>query len=245
MHGETSPSWTRNLFKWATLACSLGSAAWSQQPPTIREALERRHIVLTTAALIEALHDSDKVIRGLAAGELAERKVTGALPEILRAAQGERDPQTKVNIASAATWMGSEEGMRMLKVACTNRSYSSWVRLGAARGVFDRGDHGCFAALLEMVQTGDRGARLEALSAISQVHDMDEQETKTVVSLAVGALRDNDVGVRLAACEALGRTHGAEAIAGLRQAMLTEKEGIVRSEMEASWKHLLNSGPAP
>ncbi len=174
-----------------------------QAPPTILQALEQRHGSTTPAALIEALHDSDKVVRGLAAAELVGEKVSSALPMIVRAAQEERDPQTKVNIASAATWMGSDEGMWMPKVACGDRSYSSWVRVGAARGVFDRGDHGCFPALVELVRSADRGARVEALSAISQIHDKTEQETKAVESLASDALVDSDVGVRLEAGGAL------------------------------------------
>ncbi len=171
--------------------------------------------------------------------------MTAALPAIVRAAEEEKDPQTKVNIASAATWMGSADGVRILKVACEDRSYSAWIRLSAARGVFDRGDHSCFHAVVEMIESADAGARVEALSSASQIRSKTDQELKAVLSLAVGALSDSDIGVRLEACEALRGTENWAAIHALQRAMERERDEVVRSQMAATLASLSKEHPRP
>ena len=216
-----------------------------QAPPTFLQLLEQRHVNTTPAALMEALHDRDKAVRGLAAAELAEQKVLAALPAILRAAEEETDPQTRVNIASAATWMGSAEGVQMLKAACADRSYAAWIRLWAARGVFERGDHGCFPAVTQMIRGEDAAGRMEALSEASQIQPMTDEERKTVLSLAVAALEDADITVRLEACEALRWMKDATAVGPLRRAMEMEREEVVRSRMAETVAELVKARPGP
>ena len=90
--------------------------AGTPPPPveTFADGLTRRNIPLTEPDLIAALKNPDPEIRSLAAAQLAEMKVTDALPQIVRAAQDERDIRTQVNIAAAATWLGSDQGLLIL-----------------------------------------------------------------------------------------------------------------------------------
>jgi HEAT repeat protein len=74
---------------------------------TFAHALTRHHIALTKSALLEALQNPDAEVRGLAAWQLAETKQKDCLPQILRAARDEKNPDTRVNIASAAGNLGS------------------------------------------------------------------------------------------------------------------------------------------
>ncbi len=217
----------------------------SQAPPTILQALQERHVDTSRAGLVEALHGSDKAVRGLAAAELAERKDTEALPMIVRAAQQERDGQTRLNLASAATWMGSPNGLLLVKDLCNDRSQSSWIRTNAARTAFERHDHDCFPALVEMMRSGETGARIEAMSAASQIHSMTDVERKTVLELSAAALADPDVGMRLQASQALRWLNREEGMVPLRKAIARESEESVRSQMEADLKYLSKEHSAP
>ena len=195
-------------------------------------------------ALIQALHNPDKEVRGLAAAELANEQVTTALPLIVRAALEEKDPQTRMNIAAAATWLGSPEGLDILKGMCADNRFSVWVRVNAARNAFDRGDHSCFAALAQMAQSGETDTRIYGLQAASQIASKTEQEGAAVSDLAARSLADPDIRMRLEACETLRRIDRADGIAPLRTAIQREREEIVRSQMEAALKYLLKQHPA-
>jgi HEAT repeat protein len=162
------------------LLCATALPCYSQAPPTIAEALTLHHVELTEAALVQALLSPDKEVRGLAAAELAELKFTSALPDILRAAETEHDAQTQVTIASAATWMGSDQSLQLLIGICRNPAVSAYVRLDAARHVFDKQDHSCFPALVEMMRPPEEtGLRISALSLGSQIKPKTEQEAQS------------------------------------------------------------------
>ncbi|NYF51228.1 HEAT repeat domain-containing protein [Tunturiibacter gelidoferens] len=213
---------------------SVGSGL-CQAPETFSQALSRHGIVLTKPSLIEALRNPDKEVRGLAAAELAEWKATDSLPEILRAGAAERNEPTKVNIAAAATWLGSSEGLGLLKEMCLDQTLDFYVRQNAARNVFDKRDHACFRAVADMMlPSASPDSRIGALYLLSQLNDRTEEETGVVLNLLVGMLTDADLRVRLESCEGLRWLKRPEAIAPLRNALANEREDIVRQRMEST-----------
>jgi HEAT repeat protein len=206
-----------------------------QAPETFSQALSRRGIDLTKPSLIGALQNPDKEVRGLAAAELAEQKATDSLPEILRAVAAELDERTKMNIAAAATWLGSSEGLRLLKEMCLDTTLDFSVRQNAARNVFDKGDHACFRAVADMMlPSASPDSRIGALYLLSQLHDKTEEEAVVVLHLAVGMLTDADLRVRMESCEGLRWLNMPEAIAPLHNALAKEREDIVRQRMEST-----------
>ena len=219
--------------------CALAVHCYSQAPPTIAEVLQQHHVELNEAALVLALHSTDKEVRGLAAAELAELKMTSALPEIVFAAKNEGDALTQVNMASALTWLDSDEGVKILKGVCTNSMMPVYVRVRAARSVFDKQDHSCFPALVEMMRPiVETDARIYALVLASQIKDKTEQEARIVLAAAVDALQDQDIRMRLQACEALRWLNDPRGIQPLRKAIDLEREEIVRQQMKASLNSL-------
>jgi hypothetical protein len=82
---------------------------------TFEQALTRHHIELAKPALIEALRNPDGEVRGPAAWQLLEMKAEDSLPQILHAVRDERDGATKVNLASAAAYLGAKEGTTALE----------------------------------------------------------------------------------------------------------------------------------
>ncbi len=226
----------RRFFLVHCLVYSSALHCYSQAPPTFAEALQRHHVELSEVSLIQALHSPDKEVRGLAAAELADLKFTWALPEILHAAERENDAQTQVNLASAATWLGSDQGLHMLTGICKNSTVSALVRMQAARSVFDR--H-CFPSLVEMMRpTAETDVRIVALELASQIKPRTAQETQAVLASALDALQDRDLRIRLQACEALRWLNDPRAIQPLRTAINLEQEEAVRQQMKSSLGYL-------
>lgn len=224
----------------ALLVATLPKFSFSEPPETFAHALKRHHIQITQTALIEALQNPDKEVRGLAAAELAEMKVSDALPYIIQAAQDERDPQTQVNIAAAASWLGSAEGLTMLRSVCRDSNLSAYLRLDAISNVFFARDHSCFPELVEMMQqTSETDVRIGALSLASQIEQKTENESNVVLSVALEALKDQDLRIRLYASEALRWMNATTAIPALRRAIGQETEDVVRQQMESDLKFLL------
>jgi HEAT repeat protein len=214
---------------------------FSQAPESFVQALSRHGVAVTKPALVEALRNPDKEVRGLAAAELAELKATDTLPEIMRAAQIEQDTLTKVNIAAAATWLGSPDGLNMLKRVCRDSTLPPYARQNAARKVFDKGDHTCFNAVADMMlPSEDPDTRIGALYLLSQLHDRTEDESRLVLQSLVAALTDSDLRIRLETCPGLRWLNNPEAITPLRNALATEREEIVRSRMQSTLESLVN-----
>ena len=230
----------RHLSGVVPLFVILAQASSSQAPETFSQALTRHHIALTKPALLMALADSDKEVRGLAAAELAEMKAVDTIPEIMRAAEAEKEGLTQVNIAAAATWMGSSEGLGLLKKLCREPSLSPYARQNAARTIFDKGDHACFTEIADMIRPSfDTGTRIGALYLLSQLHDRTEEETKLVLARLVVALSDPESRMRLEACQGLRWLHDAGAVAPLRAAIVNEHEEFTRTEMQSVLEFLL------
>lgn len=221
--------------------CALAVSCWSQAPPTVAEVLQQHHVELNEVALVLALHSADKEVRGLAAAELAELKLISAVPEIVHAAKNENDTRTQVNMASAATWLGSDEGLQILTSICKNSTVPAFVRVRAAQSVFDKQDHSCFSALVEMMRPiAGTDARIYALELASQIKHTTEQETQIVLTSAVDALQDQDVRMRLQACAALRWLKDPQAVQPLRKAIDREREEAVGQQMKSTLKYIEN-----
>ena len=207
---------------------------FSSAPETIEHALKRHNIEISKGSLIEALSNPDKEVRGLAAAELAELKMTDSLTDILRAAETELDPQTKINIAAAATWMDSPEGLNILKNICSNSGVSPLFRIEAARNVFFKHDHSCFSTLVDSVNSPDPDTRIQAISVASQISPKTHQEAPQILSMAIQALTDQDLRIRLQASEALRWMNDPASIVPLRTAIENEREQVVQSQMQSA-----------
>ena len=214
---------------------------FSQAPETFVQALSRHGVAVTEPALVDALRNPDKEVRGLAAAELAELKATDSLREIMHAAEIEKDTLTKVNIAAAATWLGSPDGLNLLKRVCVDSTLPPYARLNAARNVFDKGDHTCFTAVADMMlPSADLDTRIGALYLLSQLHDRTEDESRRVLQLLVAALTDPDLRMRLETCQGLRWLNNPGTITPLRNALATEREEIVRTQMQSTLDSLAN-----
>lgn len=217
--------------------------AGTPPPPveTFADQLTEHHIALTETALIAALQDPDGQVRSLAAAELAAMDDHPALAAILRAVDNERDPQVLVNLAGAATWLGSRHGLEQLQLVCQNTNMPSLARLDAARYVSHRELATCFPAV-EQIERTEQDASLRVL-AIQSAALYRGQEDKAG-ALAVSALADLDPGVRIAAADALKSLHATSATGALNRALQVEGDDTAREHMRETIRVLGLHEPA-
>ena len=234
----------------ATLLAGAGSGARAQVGPlaprwlagtptppveTFTDGLARHHIAPAEKALLAALEEPDGEVRSLAAAQLAAMDDHPALPAITRALDNERDPQVQVNLAGAATWLGSQHGLDQLQLFCANTNMPSAARLDAARYVSNRELATCFPAI-EQIERTEQDASVRLL-AIQAAVDYRGQQDKAQ-SLAVAALADLDPAVRIAAADALRSLHATGAIGTLSAALQVEGDDTVREHLREAIRML-------
>jgi HEAT repeat protein len=209
-------------------------------------ALTRHHIELTEPTLIEALRNPDNEVRGLAAWELLEMKAEDSLPQILQAMRDERGGATKVDLASAAAYLGGEkDGTAALEGVCHDSSEPGWVRTDAARHLFDLHDRACLPDLWRLMESGNESdTRIAAINLVSQLQDRTASESAQIEHFTLEALDDPDIRLRWYAAVTLADLRDATAIPYLRMAIQVEKQDITKSQMEASLRSLLALKPA-
>jgi HEAT repeat protein len=212
-------------------------------PPveTFADGLARHHIDLTEAALIAALQNPDGEVRSLAAAQLAATDDRPALAAILDALEMEIDLQVQVNLAGAATWLGSQRALDRLQRLCQNLNVPSTVRLDAARYVANKELSSCYPAVEQIAQTDhDASARVLAIiAAVSYRGQSDKAQ-----ALAVSALSDSDPTVRIAAADALRFQHATGALDALRHALEIDGDDTVRQYLREAI-HILSAPDKP
>ncbi len=204
--------------------------AGTPPPPveTFADALQRHNVALTEPALIAALRDPSGDVRGLAAAQLAAMDDHPALPQIMRALSDERDPQVEVNLAGAATWLGSTHALDQLQTLCQDINVPATARLDAARYVSNKELPGCFSSIQQIEGTNEDAAiRVQALAAAASYRGQKEQAQ----NLAISALADLDPTVRIAAADALRTLHAPNAISALNTALKSELDDTAREHL--------------
>lgn len=204
--------------------------AGTPTPPveTFADALARHHVDTSEAALIAALQSPDGDIRSLAAAQLAAEDDHPALAAIVRALDNERDPQVEVNLAGAATWLGSRHGLDQLVLMCQNVNMPSAVRVDAARYVANRESDACFSSI-EQIERTEQDPAMRVL-AITAAESYKGQEARAA-DLAGAALGDLDPSVRIAAADSLRLLRAVGSIASLNSALKIEGDDTAREHI--------------
>jgi HEAT repeat protein len=204
--------------------------AGTPPPPveTFADGLARHHIDITEPALIAALHDPDGDVRSLAAAQLAAMDDHPALKFLIQAFQDERDPQVQVNIAGAATWLGSNLATQQLQTICQDVNMPSTARLDASRYVSNKQLSTCFPAVREIFKTDeDPSVRVLAIAAAVNYYG----QADSAQSIAVQALGDIDPNVRTAAADALVTLHATGQIKPLESTLQSEGDETAREHL--------------
>ena len=204
--------------------------AGTPPPPveTFAAGLDRHHIEPSHTALVSALQDSDGEVRSLAAAQLAAMDDHPALPAIIRALEDERDPQVQVNIAGAATWLGSRRALDELQRICQNVNVPATARLDAARYVSHKEQPTCYSAIEQIERTDqDPANRVLALQAAANYRG----KANEAQLLAVAALADLYPEVRITAADILRALHATHAVPALSDALQKDVDETAREHI--------------
>jgi len=206
----------------------------SLTPHTTADALRQRHIGLTQAALIRALKNTDPQVRYLAALKLAENRATDAVPQMLDALASETVEPTKVKLAMALAEIGNESGFKALEDGCQDRAWNIQTRVEAAEYIRDfRPDSTvCLNSLLEFTETASAGYRIQALTILSNLHDLSPEDSQKVMHAVLNGLQAPQPAVRIAASHAAVELGDIVAVPEMEKALTREQEEPIRSQIE-------------
>jgi HEAT repeat protein len=100
-----------------------------------------------------------------------------------------------------------------------------------------RGDKACFNAALELLNT-DPDSRAQVLSLLPQFRSPSIEESEKILEAAARCLTDESAAVRIQASYTLSTLGGPSAILYLQNAIASEQEDVVRSQMQDSLRRL-------
>ena len=211
--------------------------AGTPPPPveTFADGLTRHNIPLTEFDLLAALKSPDPEVRSLAAAQLAAADDHAALKYMITAFQDERDPQTQVNIAGAATWLGSNIAIEQLKTICRDVNQPSTARLDAALYISNRQLSDCFPAVREIARN-DQDATVRALAITAAINYRGQSDGAE--KIAVQALNDLDSTVRVTAADSLRYLRATDAIPALQNSLQSEGDEIAREHLRETLRVL-------
>jgi HEAT repeat protein len=211
--------------------------AGTPPPPveTFADGLTRHNIPLTEPDLLAALKNPDPEIRSLAAAQLAASDDHAALKFMITAFTDERDPQVQVNIAGAATWLGSNIAIEQLKTVCRDINQPSTARLDAARYISNRQLPDCFPAVREIARNDqDPTVRVLAITAALNYRGQSDGAGR----IAVQALNDIDPTVRVTAADSLRSLRDTDAIPALHSSLQSEGDETAREHIRETLRVL-------
>ena len=229
------------------LVCAVVVGAVSQDNPpkvvtggplgSLTEQLKQRHVELTRAGLLKALHSPDERVRYLAALRFAEEKEMEAIPAIEEALTAEKVPETRINIAIALVQLGQEEGVAELTADCKDPELPGYFRARAMIYMLPRGNKACFRAALDLLIT-DPDSRDQVLSLLPQYRGPSKEESDEILEATARCLTDESAGVRIQASYTLRTLANPSAIPYLQGAIAAEHDEAVLSQMERSLDQL-------
>jgi HEAT repeat protein len=215
-----------------------GFAQQIQAPDQVKlyrygDLLRDHGIELTEPALLNALENPDASARYLAVMKLAEDNETDAIPAIEQALTVEKVPRDRVNIALALALLGDKLGSAELKKICADKTFVPEFRLYAVRYMFDlhiQKDEDCLNAVEATIewQKTNFGDRISALAPVSRFQGLTADESRKVLSLVAGRLRDPEPVVRMAASQSLAGLGDSAAVPYLEAAIATEQDENIR-----------------
>jgi len=179
----------------------LGSSLLAQTlvPPQM-DPLEEFNIPNTTSGLVAALRHPDYAVRQAAAFKLGfspPRPIT--LPAMLGALATEENPYARSALATAASALGSEQGLASLRGMCVDATASALSRSLAAHAMsfFLKRDD-CTGTLLDALRLRENsGAMFYALDALNRsVNHLSAQEEDELRGLAAILVRSDNFQVR-------------------------------------------------
>lgn len=204
--------------------------------------LQEHQVPITKPAVITALRNDDAEVRKAASHVLSGHWPKEAAAPIKTAMLQEDIPFTRVSLATDLARLGDTAGREMLLTVCHNGGEWGSTRIMAARNMIELHDDSCLDSVVEILASDsnpeDTSAKYEAVNLVPKLIEISGSERQTFLDLAVNALKDPDLGVRIAATTTLGRLGDISVIAPLQAAATSEQDPTVHDAMLTELKRL-------
>ena len=211
---------------------------------SVSDALHAKGIDLSHSSLLEALHNQDAEVRGLAANKLAEDGDADALPAIKEALRVEKDPWQRINMSLALWTLHDANGVPSLYRVCSDASVSIdvVVRVVQTLHLIHQPGGACINPTMRFFETHrDSESRLRDLPALTAIHDGASAElSERIVRLLENLLSDPDPEVRMQASQSLVDISSFSSADAIHAAMLRETDENVRSVLKIHFDQLAN-----
>jgi HEAT repeat protein len=222
----------------AAMQCGLAQSNAPQvnfgHPMTTEQKLKQHHIELTRDSLINALHNSDAEVRYLAAQQLTGQRDQDAVPVIVDAATQEKAPRARINMAFSLALIGEKRGFAILNDACNNSSFPGYLRAAAAAYLLDVNDESCLGAVVNVAEVdAEPNYRMAALALLPRFKNVSKDDSQRIYGIIVSSVTDSTPALRLTASSALVQLGTQTAIPVLQSAITSERDQVVRAQMES------------
>jgi HEAT repeat protein len=203
---------------------------------TIKQELSNYGIVPNHEGLTIALKDSRRVVRKLAAAELAEQHDVSSAPQIKEALLRESDLSNCLIMAASLLSLGDEVGTTYLEEKCHDSTLAVYVRQEAASRLLAAGNSKCLPDVVDSLNQSmrDNNSPSEVLVGLKYILNIETIPPgfESSINLALSrALGSDNMAVRIVASQCIAK-HGDQASAGaLNSAVANEKDPSVRKAM--------------
>jgi HEAT repeat protein len=205
------------------------------------DSLHSRGVETSRSSLIAALRNSDPEIRSLAALKLSEDHDADAVPFIETALSIEKNPRTRIDIASALWSLQDPKGISSLHAMCSDASLPIDLVVDVVQKLNMLGESSgpCVGTILAFVKLHrDSQSRSKVLPALPDIYNGASQEQAALILGSLQAmLRDNTPYVRMEASHALIQIGTPPSVEAVRQAALREEDPAVRASFTRDLSH--------
>lgn len=210
------------------------------RPMTVSEKLRNEGIGVDHSSLIAALANPNSEIRRLSAAQLGEMDDREALAALVSAMNREKDSDTEVTMAFSVSRLGDQHGINKLKTLCDDDRSPTEARLLAASSLQTLGQDYCRDHVKKIATSASNSdSRTQALYILTTAASIQSQDLPDIRRILRNALRDQSVGVRLAAASLLVRVGDQSDAESIKSAIDAEKDKEVRSALKDDLEHLI------
>jgi HEAT repeat protein len=205
---------------------------------SLADALRAKGIDLSRPSLLDALHNSDPEVRGLAANKLAENHDAEALSAIKEALSVETNPRARINFGLALWTLHDPGGLTLLHAMCAEPSLSidTIVAVVQELSVMNESTEPCVKPVLTFLDTHlDSESRARSLFALPDLYPWATPvQAEAILRMLLGMLSDGDPYVRMQTAQSLVQIGLPSSAGPIRAQMLRETDPNIRDSLQTA-----------
>jgi HEAT repeat protein len=241
-----------------TICLCFAVSTWGQNPEfsassrgkTSAEELTALSIDLSEPSLLDALSNTSPRVRWLAAGQLLAGHHVDATSAIERALSVERDPMTRVGMATSLAGFHDPQGIEHLQTMCADTTVPIQPLISAAQSLenFNSSNAGCTDVLLDdLTNDRDKDYRNTTVTLFPALYkESTPEQAARIVNVIETVLADKtqDSSVRLVAGNTLAEIGSPSSQDAMMQAISQAENPVLRKSLERNLSALEKKKPS-